>query len=274
MGCASSTPQVPVGAPEPTPTFDELCKQEVATDPKEPRVWSKKDLDNVKNADGATYPDNNNETLSLIYRKIATSNKGDTFQLENLNDQLFYGIQMSPAVRGVNVKKRLENLVYVHHETDTGRPLCYAVKNVSRGLNYYVLLSTRPVFEGQQPSEIQSPFGDCYTWAGVEFDIKTKIGRIKTVYHPKSQQPRPEDPRYTFYQCNPNVWVIKKLDKTICGAINQWKGMAKLTCYRLVVCKGEDPIFVGLVAHCIDSFLEVAKTQGKLRHYCRVEARV
>lgn len=257
MGCAASSAVTDKAAPpEPVPTYEALCQIQVTADPSEPHVWCSSS-DKV-NTDDLIHPE---QTLSLIFRKIGTSNKGDVFQLENLHDQLYHGIQIHPAVTGLNVRKRLEGLVYCHYEQDLGRnPLCYAVKNVPKGLNHYVLLRTKPLYEGQAKSLIESPLSECYTYAGVEFDYQAKMGKIKTVYHPASQGK--DVPRYTFYQCNPNVWVIKKMG-TICAAINQWKGMAKLTCYRLIVCKGEDPIFVSLVAHCIDSFMAVAKTQGK-----------
>jgi hypothetical protein len=283
MGCASSSTAGQVVDGPKTPSYDELCQQAVVTDEKEPRLWSLSDVVVDVESDGIGTTDfiNYDQAMSLIYRKVGLSNKGDAFQLEGLDDKLWNNIVVSPATKDVvNVKKRLEKMVYVHFDdrkdaktkrTDNSLnlPLCYAVKNVPCGLNHYLLLSTKPIFDGQQPSHFVpslSAFSNqnTYTWASVEFDVKKKVGHIKTVYHPKSQQPLPSDPRYTFYQTNPNVWIIKKLDETICGAINQWKGITKTsTCYRLVVCKGEDPIFVALMAGIIDDFvLNVAPTQG------------
>jgi len=44
--------------------------------------------------------------------------------------------------------------------------------------------------------------------------------------------------------------------------VQQVQGVAKFTCFRLVVCRGADPALMSLLVHCIDSFLPVAKTQG------------
>ena len=229
------------------PTYADLCSTVI--DPgSEPHVYCEESANFI----------NREEALSLIFRKIGSSNKGDVFQLEGLDDKLFHGIQIGPTKSGPNIHARIEDLVYVHYEEQRDKPLCYASKNPSRGLNYYALLGTAPFFDGQQESPMISPYGGTYSFASIEFDYKAKVGRVNTIYKPK-EYPR-DEPTFTLHQCNPKVWVVKRRG-TVCAAFNLWKGLAKLTCWRVVICKGEDPILMSLLLDCIDSFLPVAKSQ-------------
>ncbi|KAG7349567.1 hypothetical protein IV203_012164 [Nitzschia inconspicua] len=199
---------------------------------------------------------------SPAVEEIGSGDKGDVYQLETLDDKLFHELQIHPSKGGLNIRGRMEDLVHVHREQHLDTPLCYASKKVDQGLNHYVLLSTKPLFEGQSKSPIISPYGDTFMFAALEFDVKQKVGKVFAIFHTKEEKEagNGRQPLFTIHQCNRNVWVVKRHGQ-ICAAFNQWKGMAKLTCWRLIICKGEDPVLMMLLAECIDSFLPVAKSQ-------------
>ena len=83
---------------------------------------------------------------------------------------------------------------------------------------------------GQPKSPIPSPYGDTYTYAAVEFDIEQKIGKVHPIFYTKqeSETRHHPEPLWTMHQCNPKVWVIKRRGQ-VCAALDQWKGIAKLT---------------------------------------------
>jgi hypothetical protein len=255
MGCTSSS-AVQEAPPEPLPTFAKLSEISIVHR-SEPHIYSDASLNYISP----------NKPLSLILRKIGSGNKGDAFQLETLNDELFHDLQIHPSKSGVaNIRGRIEDLVHLHMEGQPNAPLCYAAKNASKGLNHYALLRTEPLYKGQEPSPIKSPHGDMYTYAAIEFDIKQKVGKVTTIFRSQEEkdlaaaQKESRMPMFTLHQCNPNVWVVKRLG-IVSAAFNMWKGMAKLSCWRVAVCKGEDPILMMMLVQCIDSFLPVAKSQ-------------
>lgn len=260
MGCAESAPAVEVSPAEPVPTWKDLSSIRIERSPKEPSLApdSKCDYSNPK------------EPYQLIFRQIGAAGKGNSFQVETLEDALFHELQISPAKPGMGVKKRLEDLVYLHQESDPQSVIGYAMKNVPRGLNHFLIMRNTPLYDNQKRITFTEnpPFGDMYPYATLEFDVKAKIGRIKTAF--SFPNVTKGEPPFTLHQCNPKVWVLKRNysdGPRVSAVFNQWRGLGtKFTCWRLAVCAGEDPVLVSLLAHCIDSFLLVAKGQRWTLH--------
>jgi len=124
-----------------------------------------------------------------------------------MHDAIFHELQIHPAKPGIGVKKRLEDLVFLHREKGQ-EPIAYAIKNVPAGLNCYMILSPTPLRDGQKPTKFESPFGPTYPYANIEFNPKTKVVSVHL-----TGQGRDQDPVYTMRQCNPKVWVIRKQDR-------------------------------------------------------------
>jgi hypothetical protein len=247
MGCTSSVP-VEVASPEPVPSYEILLKTKIQTLPKEPQL---------------SHGDDNHtseEAVPLIFRKIKQSGKGDTFQVETMEDALFHKLQIRPAKPGIvgsGLKGRFEDLVFLHEEDILNRGIGFAIKNVPKGLNYYQILTPTPLRDTQKPVKFQGPSfcDEMFLFADVKFNIKSNVVSVKL-----SGQAKDAAPVYSMRQCNEKVWVVKK-QNTVCAAFQQVRGMAQLTCYRALVCAGVDPAFMSLLFATIDSFLAVAKTQ-------------
>ncbi|KAL7569665.1 hypothetical protein ACA910_008319 [Epithemia clementina (nom. ined.)] len=247
MGCVKSVPAEPRAPPEPVPKLELLLKTKVEPIEGEPQL--------TKGGDNFTSSD---EALQLIFRNIGRSPKGNTFQLETYNDELFHNLQIHPAKPGVGLKKRMEDLVYLHYEKMHSKAVAFAIKNVPKGLNYFLILSPDPVREGQKPVSFEGPTfcPTMYPYATVEFNLETTVAAVRLVGEKAG-----DEPLYTMRECNAKVWVIKRHDVGVCAAIESGRGVGKLTCYRVVFCAGTDPAFMCLLVSCIDSFLDTAKSQ-------------
>lgn len=244
MGCKASVP-VEKAKPEPVPDYATLLKTKIHPIAGEPQLTSGED--SFVDEDAA---------LSLIFRQIGASNKGNTFQIETYEDSLFNRLQIHPAKPGIGVKKRLEDLIFLHYE-NIEKALGFAIKNVPRGLNFFMILSPTPLGKAQKPANFEGPpfCKVMYPYASVEFNLETNVASVKV-----AGQGKGDPPLYTIRQCNAKVWVIKRRD-IVCAAIESVRGMAKLSCYKVLLCAGTDPALMSLLASCIDSFLETAKTQ-------------
>eukprot|EP00523_Entomoneis_sp_CCMP467_P004511 CAMPEP_0168757212 /NCGR_PEP_ID=MMETSP0724-20121128/21050_1 /TAXON_ID=265536 /ORGANISM="Amphiprora sp., Strain CCMP467" /LENGTH=281 /DNA_ID=CAMNT_0008806015 /DNA_START=15 /DNA_END=860 /DNA_ORIENTATION=- len=246
MGCAASTPVVEKAPPEPLPTLASLQAVELLEG--EPPLTS-----------GEDNFTSNDQVQQLIFRNIQQSSKGSTFQLETYEDALFHKLQIHPSKPGLGVKKRLEDLVHMHYEGQLEQPLAFCSKNPSKGLNYFLIMSPKPLREGQQPmKKLEGPTfcPNVYPYARVEFDLQEQIGKVHLVGERAG-----DPPLYTIHQCNPKVWVVKRQKIGPCAAMEQVHGIAKLTCYRVAFGAGTDPVLMSLFNVCIDMFLQAAKTQ-------------
>jgi hypothetical protein len=256
MGCTTSVP-VEVSSPEALPTWNYVSQVKVIRNPQEPPVASDKSFDFS----------NSEKCLQLIFRQIQEGSKGNSFQVEGLEDELFHELQIKPAKPGIlGPRKKLEDLVYLHQQSKPQNVIGYAIKNVPKGLNYYFIMRDKPLYDNQSPITFTEnpPFGSMYPFCSVEFDPKAKIGRVRTTFTlPRFTK---GEPMFTLHQCNPKVWVLKRNytdGPQVTAVFNQWRGLGtRFTCWRLAVCSGEDPVLVSLLAHCIDSFLLVAKGQS------------
>lgn len=247
MGCTSSAPEAKAD-PEPVPTLQSLLKIKVVPLPGEPQLTTGED--NYTSADTG---------LQLIFRGVNRGAKGNSFQLENYHDELFHRLLISPAKPGLGIRNRMEQLVFAHYEGVENASLGFAIHNVPKGLNYFAILSPKPMHEGAKQVPFQGPefCPVMYPYATIEFNIKTTVASVSITGHGKD-----DDPLYTMRQCNPKVWVIKRLNVGPCAAIERVRGIGKLSCYRVLYCAGTDPVFMGLLTSVIDAFLEEAKTQG------------
>lgn len=249
MGCASSTPVV-VSPPEPLPKYDDLLQKEVELD--DPPLSKSENKFVIEDE----------EAKMMIFRQIGKSNKGDSFQLENLDDTRFHDLRIDPAKPGlIGPRNSMEDMVFLHYE-GKDEPLAYAMRDPTRGLDHYLILRPTPLSPTQKPSHFKSPFGNMYTYANVEFLVKEKFVRVHPIFHKKTEGEQTDNEYITIHQCNPKVWVVKKKGN-VSAVVQQVQGVGlKFTCWRLLVCKGVDPMLIGLLSHCIASFLKVAKTQG------------
>ena len=247
MGCTSSGPVEPRAPPEPVPDLASLLKTRIEPIAGEPRLTA--DSDKFASTD---------EALQLIFRNIGRSEKGNTFQLETYNDELFHGLQIHPAKPGLGIKKRLEDLVFLHYETVADQALGFAIKNVSKGLNYFLILSPQPIQEGQKAVSFEGPTfcPTMYPYAAVEFNLHSTVASVRIM-----GQSKDDEPLYTIRQCNSKVWVIKRHKIGVCAAVESVRGVAKLTCYRVLFCAGTDPALLSLLITCIDSFVDTSKSQ-------------
>jgi hypothetical protein len=268
MGCISSQPVVVVWPPEPLPQWKDLSDIKVERIPREPFAFTEDQYNCVSEK----------EPLFLIFRQIAASNKGNSFQVETLEDALFHKLRIDPAKPNMGIQNRLEDLMYIYQEYLPQGVISYSIKDVNKGLNHYLLLKNKSLYDKQKPTKFENPNlpGKMYRYASLEFDPQEKVGKITTVFSPPDI--KKGEPAMTLHQCNPKVWVLKRRrvnnkdcggsdGAQICAVFNQWRGSGtRFTCWRVMVCAGEDPILASLVAHCIDSFLPVAKQQCE--YYC------
>jgi hypothetical protein len=147
MGCTHSIPKEPKAPKEPLPDVEAIKRTKVEAFPGEPKL-----TDNNKSM---TMSDPENSRV-LALRQTRVHSNGKTFEIapidaaeENKDDLL---IEPGMGIGGQVVRRMMQDLVVLHQSKridEKQTPICFAVKDVPVGPNFYKILSTKPGREGQ-----------------------------------------------------------------------------------------------------------------------------
>jgi hypothetical protein len=150
MGCTQSIPKEPKAAKEPLPDVEAIKRTKVEAFPGEPKLTDGDDYDK-----SMTMVDLENSRV-LALRQTRVHSNGKTFEIapidaaeENKEDLL---IEPAMGFGGQAVRRMMQDLVVLHRNKridEKQTPICFAVKDVPVGPNFYKILSTRPGREGQ-----------------------------------------------------------------------------------------------------------------------------
>jgi hypothetical protein len=148
MGCQQSIPE-PKAPKEPLPDVKVITTTKVEAFPGEPKLTDD-DFDK-----SMTMVDPENSRV-LALRQTGVHSNGKTFEIapidaaeENKDDLL---IEPAMGVGGRVVRRMMQDLVVLHRNKridEKQTPICFAVKDVPVGNNFYKILSTKPGREGQ-----------------------------------------------------------------------------------------------------------------------------
>jgi hypothetical protein len=149
MGCTQSIPKDPKAPKEPLPDVEAIKRAKVETFPGEPKLT---DDDNDKSM--MMVDPENSRVLAL--RQTRGNLNAKTFEIapidaaeENKDDLL---IEPGMGFGGQVVRRMMQDLVVLHRNKridEKQTPICFAVKDVPVGPNFYKILSTKPGREGQ-----------------------------------------------------------------------------------------------------------------------------
>lgn len=138
MGCIPSVEKAP---PEPIPNEDAIRKTPAHIIAKEPVLTNDKmDL---------------TTSLKLEMRQTAKSGNGNTFEIGKSASQYEDDWILLPAFGfgGRQVRRQLQDLLVLkRNERDDPKemPLCYFVKSVEQGNNFYKILKDEPIHDSQR----------------------------------------------------------------------------------------------------------------------------
>jgi hypothetical protein len=146
MGCTQSIPKEPKAPKEPLPDVEAIKRTKVEAFPGEPKLTDDKSMPMVD-------PEN---SRVLALRQTRVHATGKTFEIAPIDaaeankDDLL----IEPAM-GFGVRRMMQDLVVLHRNKridEKQTPICFAVKDVPVGANFYKILSTKPGREGQGAS--------------------------------------------------------------------------------------------------------------------------
>jgi hypothetical protein len=150
MGCTQSIPKEPRAPKEPLPDVEAMKRTKVEAFPGEPMLT---DVDNSKGMTTMVDPE---KSRVLALRQTRVHSNGKTFEIapidaaeENKDDLL---IEPGMGIGGQVVRRMMQDLVVLHQNKridEKQSPICFAVKDVPVGPNFYKILSTKPGREGQ-----------------------------------------------------------------------------------------------------------------------------
>jgi hypothetical protein len=145
MGCTQSIKE-PKAPKEPLPDLEAMKRRKVETFPGEPKLTDD-DKDRMLDPEYARV---------LALRQTRVHSNGKTFEIapidaaeENKDDLL---IEPAMGIGGQVVRRMMQDLVVLHRNKkidEKQTPICFAVKDVPVGTNFYKILSTKPGREGQ-----------------------------------------------------------------------------------------------------------------------------
>jgi hypothetical protein len=151
MGCTQSIPKEPRAPKEPLPDVEVIKRTKVEAFPGEPMLTDGDDNDTSM----MTMVDPENSRV-LALRQTRVHSNGKTFEIapidaaeENKDDLL---IEPGMGIGGQVVRRMMQDLVVLHRNKridEKQTPICFAVKDVPVGSNFYKILSTKPGREGQ-----------------------------------------------------------------------------------------------------------------------------
>jgi CO dehydrogenase/acetyl-CoA synthase gamma subunit (corrinoid Fe-S protein) len=145
MGCTQSVPKEPRAPLEPVPDLEAVKKMVAEAISGEPLLTSKDS--NMLDMEKAVH---------LVLKQTGTHSNGKTFEISpfdaaeaNKDDLL---IEPALLFGGQVVRRMLQDLVVMRRNKridEEQTPICFAVKDAPVGINFFKILTTKPVREGQ-----------------------------------------------------------------------------------------------------------------------------